>query len=156
MLKRLGSNTWWAFQHRKKYLAPLPLIPCKHPPGPSPPPPPHPPGRPPLLGLFYKNHPPPSRLLGGSPFLSPEQKNKKYPKRPPRIKITVATQIKVKLIPKYFVAFAFVMILIGTYDLPHACSHRYFTLYFTFAFAFVILKVINSEIVVLRFALISV
>ena len=39
---------------------------------------------------------------------------------------------------------------------PHSCPHRYFTPNYTFAFAFVILKVINSEIIFFRFALISV
>ena len=38
----------------------------------------------------------------------------------------------------------------------HSCPHRYFTPNFAFAFAFVILKVINSEIILFRFALISV
>ena len=68
---------------------------------------------------------------------------------------SIATQIEVKLIPsKYFVAFAFVLIFAGTDDLLHSCSHRYFTPNSTFAFAFVILKVTNSEIIILfRFAL---
>ena len=64
-----------------------------------------------------------------------------------------ATQIKVKFIPpKYFVAFTFIMILIGTHDLSHSCSHRYFTPYFVFDFAFVILKVgsFGKHIVSLR------
>ena len=70
---------------------------------------------------------------------------------------TVATEIKVKLIPQeYFVAFAFALILIGTDDHSHSCSHRYFTPNFTFAFAFVILDLINLEIVLFRFTLISV
>ena len=43
-----------------------------------------------------------------------------------------------------------------TDDLSHSCPHRYFTPNYTFAFAFVILKVINSKIIVFRFALISV
>ena len=38
----------------------------------------------------------------------------------------------------------------------HSRPHRYFTPNFTFAFAFVFLEVINSEIILLRFALISV
>ena len=42
---------------------------------------------------------------------------------------------------KMFFAFAFVLILFGTEDLSHACPHRYFTPNFTFAFAFLILKV---------------
>ena len=64
---------------------------------------------------------------------------------------TVATQIKVKLIPpKYFIAFAFVLILLGTDALSHSCSHRHFTPKFTFAF--VRLKVINSDIILFRFA----
>ena len=51
--------------------------------------------------------------------------------------------MKVKLIPpKYFVAFAFVLIFIAADDLSHSCSHTYFTPNFTFAFAFMILKVI--------------
>ena len=58
--------------------------------------------------------------------------------------------------PKYFVAFALALILIGTDDLSHSCSHAYFTPNFTFAFAFVILDLINSEIVLFRFASISV
>ena len=62
--------------------------------------------------------------------------------------ILVVTEIKVKLIPReYFVAFAFAFILIGTDDTSHLCSHRDFTLNLTFAFAFVIQKVINSEII---------
>ena len=75
------------------------------------------------------------------------------------VESTVATESKVKLIPpKYFVAFVFVLILIGTDDF-------FFALIFTwmldpkfdfFAFAFVILKAINSEIILFRFALISV
>ena len=70
---------------------------------------------------------------------------------------TVATEIKVKLIPReYFVAFAFALILIGIDDTSHSCSHRDFTPNLTFAFAFVIQKVINSEIILFRFALISV
>ena len=56
-------------------------------------------------------------------------------------------KIKVKSIPqKHFGAFAFVLIFIGTDDISHSCLHRYFTPNFTFAFAFTILKVINSEI----------
>ena len=43
-----------------------------------------------------------------------------------------------------------------TDDLSHSCPHRYFTPNFTFAFAFVILKVTNSEMILFRFALISV
>ena len=43
-----------------------------------------------------------------------------------------------------------------TDDLSHSCPHRYFTLNFTFAFAFVSLKEFNSEIILFRFALISV
>ena len=58
------------------------------------------------------------------------------------------------ILPKYFLAFAFVLILIGTDDVSHLCSHRYVTPNFTFAFAFVILKVINSEIILFRFAFI--
>ena len=74
--------------------------------------------------------------------------------------ITVDTEIKVKLIPrKYFFAFAFVFIsyyINLTDDLSHSCLHGYFTPNYTFAFAFVVLKVINSEIILFRFALISV
>ena len=63
-------------------------------------------------------------------------------------------EIKVKLIPpKCFVAVAFVLVLIGTRLLSHSRSHRYFTPNFTFAFAFLILKLNNSEIVLFRFAL---
>ena len=62
-----------------------------------------------------------------------------------------------KLIPReYFVAFAFALILIGTDDTLHSYSHRHFTPNLTFAFAFVIQKVINSDIIWFRFALISV
>ena len=62
-----------------------------------------------------------------------------------------------KLIPReYFVAFAFALILIGTDDALHSCSHRDFTPNLTFGFAFVIQKVINLEIMLFRFALISV
>ena len=46
--------------------------------------------------------------------------------------------------------------LIGTDDLSHSCPRRYFTLTFTVAFVFVILKVINSELILFRFAFISV
>ena len=56
-------------------------------------------------------------------------------------------KIEVKSIPpKYFVAFAFVLILIGTDDPLHSCSHRYFTPKFTFAFAFVMQNITNSKI----------
>ena len=49
--------------------------------------------------------------------------------------------------PKTF-GFAFVLILIGQMIFRiHVDSHRYFTPIFTFALAFVILKVINSEII---------
>ena len=57
---------------------------------------------------------------------------------------------------KIFFRFRFRTDINWTDDLSHSCSHRYFTLNFTFAFAFVILKVINSEIILFRFALISV
>ena len=46
--------------------------------------------------------------------------------------------------------------IIATDDLSHSCSHRYLTPNFTFAFAFVILKVINLEMMLFRCALISV
>ena len=50
------------------------------------------------------------------------------PSWPRLLQNTVATQINVNLIPpKYFVAFAFVLIFIGTDDLSHSCLHRYFT-----------------------------
>ena len=58
--------------------------------------------------------------------------------------------------PKFFGAVAFVLTLIGTDDLSHSCSHRYFTQNLTFAFVFAILKLSNSEIVSFRFALIFV
>ena len=45
--------------------------------------------------------------------------------------------------------------LIGTDDLSRLCLHRYFTPNFTFTFAFVILKLINSEIILFRFAFVS-
>ena len=61
---------------------------------------------------------------------------------------TVTTQTKLKLIPpKYDVAFAFVLIFIGTDDLSLSSSHRYFAPNLTFTFAFVILKAINSDII---------
>ena len=67
-------------------------------------------------------------------------------------------EIEVKLIfRKYLFAFASELILINwTDDLSHSCPHRYLTPNFTFAFAFVFLKVINSVIILFRFALISV
>ena len=59
---------------------------------------------------------------------------------------TVDTEIKVKSIPQtHFIAFDFVLILIGTDDLSHACPHRCFAPNFAFAFAFVILKVIIQK-----------
>ena len=62
-----------------------------------------------------------------------------------------------KVIPrKNFVRFRFRTDINWTDDLSHSCPHRYFTPNFTFAFAFVILKVINSEIMLFRFALLSV
>ena len=46
---------------------------------------------------------------------------------------TAATQIEVKLIPpKYFVAFAFVLLLIGTEDVSHACIDTSPRIYFHF------------------------
>ena len=73
----------------------------------------------------------------------------------------VDTEIKVKSnSPKIFLRFRFriyiLIILIGTDDLSHSCPHRDFTLNYTFVFACAILKVINSEIILFRFALISV
>ena len=58
--------------------------------------------------------------------------------------------------PKYLFAFAFVLILIGTDDLPHSAPHRYLAPNLPFAFALVILKITNSEILLFHFALISV
>ena len=59
---------------------------------------------------------------------------------------------KVKVIPpKPFVAFTFVLILIGTDDVHIDTSPQKNT----FAFAFVILKVTNSEIILSRFAFMS-
>ena len=65
--------------------------------------------------------------------------------------------MKVKLISReYSFRFRFRMDIDWTDDLSHSCPHRYLIPNFTFAFAFAILKVINSEIILFRFALISV
>ena len=70
-------------------------------------------------------------------------------------------EIKVKLIPRKYI-FSFSLSYLYSYfincadDLSHSFPHRYFTPNYTFAFAFVVLKVINSDIIVFRFALISV
>ena len=76
---------WWTFRPRKKISSPPPPkspIRRRHPPGPSAPPPRDPP---PLLGFSIKHHPPPLPAASDSPFPLPEpEKNKKYPKRPPR------------------------------------------------------------------------
>ena len=62
-----------------------------------------------------------------------------------------------KLIPpRIFLCFRFCSDINWTDDLSHACPQRYFTPNFTFAFGFVILKVINLEVILFRFALISV
>ena len=69
--------TWWEFRPQKKYLAPPPQIPRKHPPSPLPPRP-QPPGRTPPPGIFqYKSSPLPP---GASDSLSPppSKKKKKY------------------------------------------------------------------------------
>ena len=41
--------------------------------------------------------------------------------------LTIATQTNIWFPPRYVVAFAFVLLLIGTDDISHSCSHRYFT-----------------------------
>ena len=70
---------------------------------------------------------------------------------------TVDMEIKVKLIPrKYLFAFTFAFDSNWTDAISHSCPYRYFTPNFTFAFVFVILKVIILEIILFRFALISV
>ena len=58
--------------------------------------------------------------------------------------------------PKIFVRFRFRIAISWKDDLSHSCPYSYFTLNITFAFAFVIPKVINSEIILFRFASISV
>ena len=58
--------------------------------------------------------------------------------------------------PKIFVRFRFRIDINWTDDLSHSYPHRYFTPNSTLAFAFVILKVINSVIILFRFALMSV
>ena len=58
--------------------------------------------------------------------------------------------------PKILFRFRFRIDINWTDDLSHSCPHRYFTPNFTFAFAFVTLKVINSEIILFRFGLVSV
>ena len=70
---------------------------------------------------------------------------------------TVDTEIRVIIIPKaYLFAFAFVLVLIGTDYFSHSGPRRYLTPNFTFAFASVIQKVINSEITLFRILVISV
>ena len=74
----------------------------------------------------------------------------------PRRGHNVDTEMEVKLIPRKYVSLLRFRIDINWTDyLLHWCPHRYFTPNFTFAFTFVILKVINSEIILFRFALIS-
>ena len=58
--------------------------------------------------------------------------------------------------PKLLFCFRLCIDINWTDDLSHPCEHRCFTPNFTFTFAFVILKLINSEIILFRFALISV
>ena len=72
------------------------------------------------------------------------------------ILLPLTRKFKVKLIPKIVVRFRFRIDINWADDLLHSCSHRGFNPNFTFAFAFVILKVINSEIILFRFALVSV
>ena len=81
-----------------------------------------------------------------TPLGAGKETAKRVPKQTGTKTPTVATEIKVNLIPReYFVAFAFALILIGTDDTSHSCPHRDFTPNLTFALAFVIQKVINSE-----------
>ena len=54
--------------------------------------------------------------------------------------------------PQKIIACMFVLMSIGTDDLSHSCSHRYFTPNFTFASAFVTQNVFNSEVIVFHFA----
>ena len=68
---------------------------------------------------------------------------------------TCDTEIKINS-PKIICRFRFRSDTTWTDDLSHSCTHRYFTPNFTFAFAFVILKVINSELILFRFAVVSV
>ena len=81
------ENSWWTFRPRKKKKLPPPPSPIPHfaantLPAPHPPPP----GDPPFLGFSIKPNTPSSAGASDSPFPLPEQKkNKKYPKRPPRI-----------------------------------------------------------------------
>ena len=56
--------------------------------------------------------------------------------------------------PILFLRFRFRIDINWTDDLSHSCPQRHFTPNFTFAF--VILKVTNSEIILFRFALVSV
>ena len=84
MPSELHLDPCWEFRPRKKYLAPPPPIPANTLPA-ARPPAPHPPGRPPpLLGFSIKSLPPPSWCLGLLLPLPRAEKNKKYPKRPPR------------------------------------------------------------------------
>ena len=67
---------------------------------------------------------------------------------------TVDTEVKVKNnSPDLFFRFRFRIDIHWTDDLSHSCPHRYFSPNFTFAFAFVILKVINSETILFRYFL---
>ena len=72
---------------------------------------------------------------------------------------TVDTKFKVKLIPRksssLSLSYLYSYYINWTDDLSHSCPHRYFTPNYTFAFAFVILKVMNSEIILFRCALIE-
>ena len=79
--------SWWAFRPRKKKkLVHIPLTPCKHPPDPSPPPP-HTRENPPPPGIFNKKSSSPFSAPRGLPLPpSRAEKNRKYPKRPPRCK----------------------------------------------------------------------
>ena len=68
-------------------------------------------------------------------------------KRPPLFKATIDTEIKVKLIPENVSSLSlsnlYSYYLNWADDLSSSCPHSYFTLNYTFAFAFVILKVIT-------------
>ena len=67
----------------------------------------------------------------------------------------VDTDISSDINSQIFVRFRFRIDIIGTDDFSHSGPHRYLTPNFTFAFTFVILKVINSEKILFRFTLIS-
>ena len=83
------TKTWWAFRPRKKYLAPPPPIPRKHPPGASPPTRPETP--PPLLGFSIRNRP----LLFPAPWTPP-------PPPPRKKKISETSTEKRKLFGELF------------------------------------------------------